>query len=573
MPMYNDDEQIKIESPDQDASDTSAGTQSYVEPEGKTKLTIKRKEDAPLAETDFKVLVELTGTADLKDRCGLDLVVVLDVSLSMDDDNGKKLNKMKTAMQFVIKKLTPNDRLSVVTFARTGDRRRRLMQMTANAQKDIGELVGSLRTGPYTNIVDGLRVGKQVVDGRKITAGRAAAIMLMSDGVDNVNGRNIRQVLNRQIPVWDVPVYTFGFGMEQDAQLLQEIATKSSRGTYSDVQNEENLTLAFSQCLAGLQTIIAPDLTLTVIPEKNSKIVSVSVSDLDYPQSTEDDGSVTILFGDLFSRETRKAIVYLRLSEIKPRKGRTSVPSTILQVNYTYTYAEGILFRAEAQLVEITRSRTAVTQEIEDILIEEDRLSTLKAIKDAIAEADRGNLRGAVSILEAALDSLNRAVYQPNEMTDTMKYELKRIIDLMKDPNTYKTRGRPFALSYVTSHGRQRYATKGDTGSDLKKMRSYATKNMNTSFEQAERFDKNPNISLPSAKEDAQLDLKNDPFAPIAVPLANNNQRAILALKQNEDIIENVKTLEDIENIARNVETGIQSLQKMLASIGNVLKT
>ncbi|XP_050205028.1 E3 ubiquitin-protein ligase WAV3-like [Mercurialis annua] len=561
MTLYDDDEQIEI-------SDTSAGTQSSDKGDGKTKLTIKRKDEAPLKETDFEVLLELTGTADLKDRTGLDLVAVLDISDSMKFEEGKKLKRMKTAMQFVIKKLTPNDRLSVVTFAKTAARKCALEKMDVAAQAKIGELVENLTASGLTNIVDGLLVGKQILDGRKLTMGRASAVLFMCDGEDTVYKENVRDVLQQQIPVINFPVYTFGFGRKQDAVLLKEIADKSPGGTYSDVQNEENLTKAFSQCLAGLLTIVAPDLTLTITPEKNSKIISVT--DVGFKKSTNADGSLTIFFGDLFSKEIRKVIVSLSLSEIKLRPRRKTASSDILQVNYTYTYSKGIIFRADAQLVNITRSATPkVTQENEDILIEKDRLATLKAIKAAIAEADRDNLAGAVSILDAAQNSLHDAVYDRNEMIEIMKYELKKILAFMITADSYKKRGRPFALSCVIAHDRQRYATKGDI--DLEIMRLFATPRMNQGLVQATNFDKDSSISPPTADEDTKEELKNNPYGPVAERLGNHNQNAKNSLLQNDNKFENVETLEDIENIARNVRNAIQSLEKMLDSIKDLL--
>ena len=181
---------------------------------GKLKATYtKEKDEAPLQECTVKVLVELTGAGDTKARAGLDLVTVLDVSGSMA---GLKLTKTKRAMQFMIKKLGHEDRLSVVTFASNADKRSSLRRMTANNQAQIEDLVNGLSVSGFTNIIAGLETGKQVLNGRKITQGREAAIMLMSDGDDNENVR-VNGVL--QVPSSNVPVYTFGFDKDQDAKV------------------------------------------------------------------------------------------------------------------------------------------------------------------------------------------------------------------------------------------------------------------------------------------------------------------------------------------------------------------
>ena len=50
---------------------------------GKTKAKIINRTKAPLIESPFKVMVELTGAGFDSDRPGVDLVTVLDVSESM----------------------------------------------------------------------------------------------------------------------------------------------------------------------------------------------------------------------------------------------------------------------------------------------------------------------------------------------------------------------------------------------------------------------------------------------------------------------------------------------------------
>ena len=76
----------------------------------RVQLVSKNNNMAPLEENTQKVLLELTGDDSTSDRSGLDLVAVLDVSSSMQ---GEKIEKMKTAMKFVVKKLSSIDRLSI----------------------------------------------------------------------------------------------------------------------------------------------------------------------------------------------------------------------------------------------------------------------------------------------------------------------------------------------------------------------------------------------------------------------------------------------------------------------------
>jgi len=82
----------------------------------RVRLVAYCSDKAPLEENPQQVLLQLTDTtSSTAERSGLDLVAVLDVSGSMRRHG--KLDKLKTAMKFVISKLGAMDRLSIVSFS------------------------------------------------------------------------------------------------------------------------------------------------------------------------------------------------------------------------------------------------------------------------------------------------------------------------------------------------------------------------------------------------------------------------------------------------------------------------
>lgn len=145
----------------------------------RVQLVSKNNNKAPLKENNHKVLLELTGGDFTGDRSGLDLVAVLDVSGSM---KGDKIVKMKNAMLFVIKKLSPIDRLSIVIFSDATTRLCPLRQITEASQPELQGLINGLRAVGNTNIVDGLRTGLKILADRKHSGNRVVGVMLMSDG-------------------------------------------------------------------------------------------------------------------------------------------------------------------------------------------------------------------------------------------------------------------------------------------------------------------------------------------------------------------------------------------------------
>nr|XP_017234575.1 PREDICTED: uncharacterized protein LOC108208555 [Daucus carota subsp. sativus] len=273
---------------------------------GNAKVKIINVPDAQPEEGKLKVLVELTGKVKPRGRPGLDLVLVLDVSKSMNRQD--RLEKVKKATEFLIKKLSSNDRVSVVTFARVANKLCGLRQIKKDSEREIMSLVDSINSADGQNILDGLVMALKVLGGRKFTEDRSVAIIVMScDEQDG--GRDAAEV-----EVANVPVYTFGFGTGRKGNLkephvLDSIARKSAGGTFSDVRKGDDLSVAFAHCFARLLTVAVQDLKLVMSPQNMSTVEHVYAGG---HEQTIDDYTVSVMLGNLYDRETRKVLVHVR---------------------------------------------------------------------------------------------------------------------------------------------------------------------------------------------------------------------------------------------------------------------
>ncbi|GJN41510.1 hypothetical protein PR202_gn00898 [Eleusine coracana subsp. coracana] len=483
MSSFNDDEQNVPASNSSNnnnngasAAAAAAGTNNTNKPTlsvaGKVQLSVYKNETAPLEENRQQILLELTGAASAGDRPGLDLVAVLAVSGSMD---GEKLSKMKTAMLFVIKKLSNIDRLSVVSFSDGAARLCPLRFVTEASQKEFKALVDGLVARGGTNITDGLRTGLKVLAGRRLAGGRVVSVMLMSDGQQTTGDA-------RNVDVGNVPVYTFGFGADHhDAALLDAVARKSMGGTFNYVQDGVNLSGPFSQLLAGLLTVVVQDLKLTVTPTQDEAVIE-KVDPGSYPQQKAGE-SVTVSFGDLSSR----------------RAGAAADPDAV---------------KPEVQTELARRMHAAM-------------------IGEARAMADGNNLGDAKDKIVEAQNALEDILEQSSPVVDMLRTELQQLLRLMKSQEMYEKQGRAYALSSETSHARQRFAARGDVG----EVRLFATPRMDKYLEQAKIFDDNPDAPLPSADDDVKEEIAANPLAPIAGPIAFYIQAAIKALQAIEMLV------------------------------------
>jgi hypothetical protein len=455
-------------------------------------LTKYHNPKAPLAPNDQKVVLELKGVSSAASRAPLDLVAVIDVSGSME--RGGKLENAKKALRFITRKLTNHDRLSIVRFDHEAARVCPLRCATEAAHAELDALVGSLEPRGATNIQAGLETGLDVLRERRFSTGRAANIMLMSDGGQNEGDA-------RKIEPGDVPVHTFGFSSGHDTTLMDEIAKKSLGGVYNFVDDESdrptNLSETFSQVLAGLVTIIAQDLELTVTPfldEATISKVEAGSYPVDMGTATGTGGSssnsVTVRFGTLYCTEARKVIVELAL---KDHTAFRPYNANVADVRYRFSFA-GQQVTSNPERITIRRSRRAAVAPPPQVQAEVARRQHADSIKAAMEKADGDKLEDARSILAEALKALERIA---DPMVDMLRKELLKLLELFKTPDAYERQGRPSAMSSVASHDRQRFTARGDA----EDIRIFATRRMDTYLGQAKQPDDKP---IPSADDDVQ---------------------------------------------------------------------
>ncbi|OEL13842.1 hypothetical protein BAE44_0025139 [Dichanthelium oligosanthes] len=464
------------------------------------------KDDAALTADTVMTEVEINATSSTTVREGLDLVAVLDKSGGMD---GEKFESMKEAMLFVITKLTPLDRLSVVTFSDGATRLSPLRSMTLSARDDFKALVSGLQAngGSGTNTQAGLETGLALIADRVYTKARTANIFLMSGGHQTSGDA-------RQVDPGQVPIYTFGFGKDTDLQLMSDIAKKSPGGTFSSVPDGSKVSLAFSQLLAGLLTVVAQDVQLTLTPRtEEGDVDTIAVAPgTDYTQVTDvATGVITIKFGTLFAGEGRRVAITLTLKDVSATI-KEEYDAPLAEVQHSFT-AQGR--PRDPQIpddISIKRTPTpsqsplGASSKARQLQAEIVRPQYAEAIRQGRLLADDGQLDDARDKLVDAQKALENIVLDDGEkLVSSLRTELLQLITLMDTQELYKAKGRPYALASETSHGRQRYAARGD---DVDDVRLFATPRMDTYREQAMNFEKNPTAPVPSADEDVKQGTK-----------------------------------------------------------------
>nr|BBF89610.1 zinc finger-like [Oryza glaberrima] len=278
---------------------------------------------------DFQVLlrVEAPPMADLKGHVPIDIVAVLDVSGSMGDpamaaSNFEKnkppsrLDVLKEAIKFIIRKLDDGDRLSIVAF---NDRPVKeystgLLDISGNGRRIAEKKVDWLEAQGGTALMPALEEAIRVLDSRSgDSRNRVGFIILLTDGDDTSGFRWSREAIHGAVGKY--PVHTFGLGAAHNSEALLYIA-QESRGTYSfvDDENMDKIAGALAVCLGGLKTVAAID---TRVSLKVAELSGARIERIDsggYESHVACGGaSGEVVVGVLYAGEVKNFIIHLHL--------------------------------------------------------------------------------------------------------------------------------------------------------------------------------------------------------------------------------------------------------------------
>nr|GMD69463.1 E3 ubiquitin-protein ligase WAV3 isoform X1 [Ipomoea batatas] len=421
-------------------------------------------------------------------RAPVDLVTLLDVSGSMA---GTKLALLKRAMGFVIQHLGPTDRLSVIAFSSSARRLFPLRKMTDTGKQEALQAVNSLSSNGGTNIAEALRKGAKIMTERR-SKNQVSSIILLSDGQDTYTVNSPRGGHPRvsQQPLLPnsmhrnngtglhIPVHAFGFGADHDAVAMHSIS-ESSGGTFSFIEAEGVIQDAFAQCIGGLLSVVVQELRMEV-ECSHPKLQLGSIKAGSYKSSLKSDkrGGV-IEFGDLYAEEERDFLVTLDIPGVDVSSNDMNLLNVKCIYNDPISKTTVTMDRAGDVKIERPNSigQVLVSMEVDK---QRNRLRAAEAMAEAKAAADRGDLAGAVSIVEQSRKQLSETVSARagDRLCVALDAELKEMQERMANRRIYETSGRAYVLSGLSSHSWQRATARGDSTESTSLVQAYQTPSM-----------------------------------------------------------------------------------------------
>ncbi|KAL5204859.1 hypothetical protein ABZP36_009730 [Zizania latifolia] len=453
------------------------------------KLTAYAKVDAthglPMCRhPGIPVLVRVVApspTSQQQPRVPIDLVAVLDVSgggCQLAPVN--MMNLVKSAMELMIKKLTKDDRLAIVTEKDTSDlssekdassgarkdgstgagkddgprvpKKPELMEMNDAGQKDATALVRSLAlTGDNKQLSIALDKAVKLLEGRKDDEknNRAGFVVVISD-------RDDRTIFRKSMNP-DYSVHAFGFRDARNARVMHYIANSSS-GTYGILNNKEGgISQAFEASINNMTSIIAVEAKVEISCDESTATLSAIDSGRFKAEIHGNKKSGSINAGALQAGGERRFIVYV---DVVPPvvddvdEASSQLRTMKMKVKYVSCWHE----KDTRKRVEMEDGMVTVVKKGDngsrEVVAELVRVGAARIVCDILAKyRENGNaLAEAAEELGKKWHSLKKSEYgcEAAGLISNLEAEMEEMVESM-----HHSSGLSYMLSWQTCHSLQ----------------------------------------------------------------------------------------------------------------------
>jgi len=191
----------------------------------------------------------------------MNIVLLLDNSGSME--RADRVRIIREALRVLASQLQPQDKLSIVTFARTP----RLFADGVSGDKagEVTEQVSGLTPQGGTNLEDAMNLAYQTAL-RHYLANGINRVVVLTDGAANL-GNVDPDVLKQKVETYrrqGIALDCFGIGWEGYNDDLLEVLSRNGDGRYGFINSPEEAATEFAGQLAGALKVAASDVKVQV---------------------------------------------------------------------------------------------------------------------------------------------------------------------------------------------------------------------------------------------------------------------------------------------------------------------
>eukprot|EP00298_Acanthocystis_sp_HF-20_P018533 c21983_g4_i1.p1 GENE.c21983_g4_i1~~c21983_g4_i1.p1 ORF type:complete len:509 (-),score=261.38 c21983_g4_i1:206-1621(-) len=410
-------------------------------------------------------------------RAGIDVVAVLDRSGSMA---GGKMEMLHQTVKLMIDNLKEIDRLSIVSYDDKSEIVLPLTKMTSDGKTRANTALATVTARGGTDLTAGVIKGFDVIDSRGSDKNDVASVLLMTDGLANQGITGVDSIVaatTERLKKIKAPtsLYTFGFGADHDGTLLSKMAQASGTGTYYFMKSVDSIPQAFADCLGGLLSVFAQNISLTITSghgdnqssDSKIKINSITTS---FTKTTVQEGKkYSIEVGDIFSEEQRDILIDISFPAIQ--KPTEQYELLDVQVKYFSVVTSQTQTIKGSILIERTQdepNNPKISLKVDE---QRNRVKTAKAMEDAQKLGDTGKIEEARGLLENCKISISQSRSAAAPTSSGLVADLDLCAQQMRNKNEYEA----FGSKNLSSHARQHWVQRGAASSETEQA-NYSTK-------------------------------------------------------------------------------------------------
>lgn len=284
-------------------------------PPGHALTSTPEQNQYPTCPTDTSIMVSVCAPSSKEavDRIKVTMVLVLDLSGSMEGD---KLTQLKKGASFVVENLQTGDNVGIVGFDSTVHTLLPLSRVDDDVKAAAHDLIKSMYEGSCTNISGALAAGFDMlkpdvkamvwrlkrdsndeqdakrqrkfrqtmhdflapdVEKEAQDVDRVCGMVLLTDGEANIGIKRpdaMREMVQelKAASGKNVSVYTFGLGKEHNHEVLSAI------GEYTYIEKKEDIATEFAHTLGGLITLASQNVVVKLKPFAGVEITAIETA-------------------------------------------------------------------------------------------------------------------------------------------------------------------------------------------------------------------------------------------------------------------------------------------------------
>eukprot|EP01123_Difflugia_compressa_P010859 TRINITY_DN409_c0_g1_i3.p1 TRINITY_DN409_c0_g1~~TRINITY_DN409_c0_g1_i3.p1 ORF type:complete len:471 (+),score=75.26 TRINITY_DN409_c0_g1_i3:63-1475(+) len=389
-------------------------------------------------------------------RAPIDLVTVIDRSGSM---GGLKIELVKETLKFIVRQLKSKDKMSIVIYDHDVEIVYPLTEMDLSAKEKANRAITQICSRGSTDLCAGLLTGIDVINKRE-SKNDVASVLLFTDGLANAGIQNADGIVAEMTkkaspptetsPLGSLPcsVHTFGFGSDHDVNILKAIADRGS-GTYFFVENKDTIADAFADCLGGLLSVVAQNISLEVEGINGTIVDMVKTA---YP-TVNQHSRYTIAIGDIQSEEERDVLLIVTVPEYVQQIDQSSI------IRAKLSYFNVITSKQEETTCQCVVSRNNdLTPCVYNLKVDcqRNRLFAADALSEAKKKGDAGDYKGARDAIDRVREIIRKSKTSNDPFVVALLQDLDQSYSGLHDRESYTTYGGYTVTSKTSAHCQQR---------------------------------------------------------------------------------------------------------------------